>query len=213
MGRRSLGKSNSELDVSAHLLSFECLPQPWDQAQIFPLRQSLEVEIGTGKGLFLQRQASAMPSTNYLGIEISLKYARFAASKLARAALTNARILHADARRTFSAHFPDASLSGIHIYFPDPWWKKRHHKRRLLTPDFVRELTRTLVPQGIVHFWTDVAETYEAGLAALGTDERLQGPHPVSSKEAEHDLDYQTHFERRMRLRGKPIYRSEFTRV
>ena len=213
MGRRALGKSNSELDISAHLLSPECLPQPWDQAQMFQLCQSLEVEIGTGKGLFLQRQASAMPSTNYLGIEISLKYARFAASKLARAALTNARILHADARRTFSDHFPDGSLSGIHIYFPDPWWKKRHHKRRLLTPDFVRELTRTLVPEGIVHFWTDVAETYEAGLAALGSEQRLQGPHPVSSKEAEHDLDYQTHFERRMRLRGKPIYRSEFTRV
>ena len=117
MGRRSLGKSNSELDVSAHLLSFECLPQPWDQAQIFPLRQSLEVEIGTGKGLFLQRQASAMPSTNYLGIEISLKYARFAASKLARAALTNARILHADARRTFSDHFPDALNNSKLIVF------------------------------------------------------------------------------------------------
>ena len=213
MGRRSLGKCDPQLDLSGHLLSAKCLPQPWDQKEVFPRCQAMEVEVGTGKGLFLRRQASTETEKNFLGIEISSKYARFAASRLAQQALTNARVVHADARHVFSETLPDASLTAIHIYFPDPWWKKRHHKRRLLTPVFVQQLSRTLISGGILHFWTDVSETYEAGLIALATDDRLQGPQGVAPREAEYDLDYQTHFERRMRLSGKPIFRSEFIRI
>ena len=212
MGRRALGKSDPRLDLTSHLVTAQRLPQLWDQEQLFPTSQPLEVEVGSGKGLFLYRQATASPQKNLLGIEISSKYARFSASRLARAGLTNARVVHADARQVFCEMLPDASLAAIHIYFPDPWWKKRHHKRRLLTAGFASQISRTLISGGFLHFWTDVAETYEAGLTVLNADNYLEGPYAVLSRDAEHDLDYQTHFERRMRLRGKDIYRAEFMR-
>ena len=212
MGRRSLGKYDPDLDLGSHLVHAEQLPQLWDQQQLFPASQPLEIEVGTGKGLFLCRQAIAIPQKNFLGIEISSKYARFAAFRLAQIGLANARIVHADARQIFSNVLPDTSLEAIHIYFPDPWWKKRHHKRRLLTPDFVCQASRTLAPGGRLHFWTDVVETYEAGLTVLKADSRLVGPHEVLPCEAKDDLDYRTHFERRMRLNGKAVFRTEFTR-
>ena len=213
MGRRALGKVDSQIDLTSHLLSGKSLPQPWDQEQIFAASCPLEVEIGSGKGLFLQRQGTALPQKNFLGIEISLKYARFAASRLARAEVTNACVVHADARQVFSEIFPDASLAAIHIYFPDPWRKKRHHKRRLLNENFVGQLSRTLISGGYLQFWTDVQETFDAGIAALKTDAHLQGPQEVVPSQAAHDLDYQTHFERRMRLSGKKIFRSEYIRL
>ncbi|MBC19208.1 MAG: tRNA (guanosine(46)-N7)-methyltransferase TrmB [Planctomycetaceae bacterium] len=213
MGRRALGKINAQLDLTRHLFQSDGLPQPWDPQKIFSTNCLPEVEIGSGKGLFLQRHGTARPEKNLLGIEISLKYARFAASRLARSKVDNARVVHADARHVFSEIFPDASLAAVHIYFPDPWWKKRHHKRRLLNPDFVAQLSRTIIRGGHLHFWTDVEETFTAGLAALETDARLDGPQEVIATQAVHDLDYQTHFERRMRLSGKKIYRSKFVRL
>ena len=213
MGRRALGKIDTQIDLTHHLFRREGLPQSWDPGEFFSTNRLLEVEIGSGKGLFLQRQGTARPDKNFLGIEISLKYARFAASRLARAGVDNACVLHADARHVFSEILPDASVAAVHIYFPDPWWKKRHHKRRLLNPDFVAQMSRTIMSGGCLHFWTDVEETFIAGLAALETDAHLQGPHEVLAAEAFHDLDYQTHFERRMRLGGKKVFRSQFLRA
>ena len=212
MGRRALGKIDSQLDLAGCLLRTEDLPQPWDPGQIFSTSQPLAVEIGSGKGLFLQRQGAAQPEINFIGIEIAQKYARFAASRLTRAAITNARVVHGDAREIFSDFLPDATLAAVHIYFPDPWWKKRHHKRRLLNPNFVMQLSRTMMKGSCLHFWTDVEETFTEGIAALKTDARLCGPEEVVAAEATHDLDYQTHFERRMRLSGKKIFRSQFVR-
>ena len=101
MGRRALGKSDPRLDLTSHLVTAQRLPQLWDQEQLFPTSQPLEVEVGSGKGLFLYRQATASPQKNLLGIEISSKYARFSASRLAQAGLTNVRVAHADARQVF----------------------------------------------------------------------------------------------------------------
>ena len=106
MGRRTLGKSDPRLDLTSHLVTAQRLPQPWDQEQIFPTSQPLEVEVGSGKGLFLHQQATSSPQKNFLGIEISSKYARFSASRLARAGLTNARVVHADARQVFCEMLP-----------------------------------------------------------------------------------------------------------
>jgi tRNA (guanine-N7-)-methyltransferase len=96
------------------------------------------------------------------------------------------------------------------VYFPDPWWKKRHHKRRVMNERFVRHIERTLVPGGSLHFWTDVRERFEATLDVIGRETRLAGPLAVDERPAEHPLDYRTHFERRMRLGGLPIYRAEY---
>lgn len=212
MGRRAVPSIDSSLDLSRHLKTFDELPNPWDPAALFDRQAPLEVEMGSGKGLFLQNAARATPEHNFLGIEVARMYARFSASRLAKRQLTNAVMVSGDGLRLFRELLPDASLAAVHVYFPDPWWKQRHRKRRVLTPEFLQDVARTLQPGGLLHFWTDVQEYFESTLELLAEVPALRGPEPVKEKSPEHDLDYRTHFERRKRKDGLPIYRSLFTR-
>jgi len=210
MGRRALRKVDPSLDLSRNLKTFDDLPRPWDPKSLFGRRAPLEVEVGSGKGLFLRSAAAARPETDFLGIEIAGKYAHFAAARLAKRGLRNAVVVAGDALRLFAELLPDASLAAVHVYFPDPWWKKRHAKRRVMRESLVRDVERTLVPGGSLHFWTDVEDYFHASLEVLAANTTLTGPLPVREEPAEHDLDYRTHFERRMRLSDEPVYRSEF---
>jgi tRNA (guanine-N7-)-methyltransferase len=210
MARRALRKIDPALDLSRHLKSWDELPKPWDVAEVFGRQAPLEVEVGSGKGLFLQTAAAAAPERCFLGVEIAAKYARYAAARLARLGLANAVMVHGDAQRLFAELLPDGSLAAVHVYFPDPWWKKRHHKRRVMNERFVSDVARTLAPGGSLHFWTDVRERFDATLEMIAREARLIGPWAVAERPAEHPLDYRTHFERRMRLGELPVYRAEF---
>jgi tRNA (guanine-N7-)-methyltransferase len=210
MGRRALRKIDPAIDLSRHVKTLDELPRPWNAATLFGRAAPLEVEVGSGKGLFLKTAASARPDTSYLGIEIVERYARFAAHGLARSGLDNACVVRADAQRVFREILPDHSLAAVHVYFPDPWWKARHKKRRVMNESFVADVERTLQPGGALHFWTDVEEYYHTTLALLGQKTRLDGPLAVEEKPPEHDMDYRTHFERRMRLNREAVYRAEF---
>jgi tRNA (guanine-N7-)-methyltransferase len=213
MGRRALRKIDPALDISRHLLEFQQLPRPWDATALFGRTAPLEIEVGTGKGLFLRNAASGHPEIDFLGIEIVHKYARFAAAGLAKAALTNARVVSGDGMRIFAELVPDSSLAAVHVYFPDPWWKKRHRKRRVMNEVFVGHVERALMPGGALHFWTDVEEYFQVTLELLAARTRLTGPISVPEAAAEHDLAYRTHFERRMRLTNEPVYRAEFRKA
>ena len=210
MGRRALRQSDPSLDLSAHLKSFDQLPCPWDAAALFARPGPLEIEVGSGKGLFLRTAAAEHPEVNFLGIEMARKYARFAAAALAKRELGNALVVAADALRIFDELLPDESLSAVHVYFPDPWWKKRHRKRRVMRDSFVADVQRTLQPGGTLHFWTDVEEYFCESLELLAVRTTLLGPFDVSEEPAEHDMAYRTHFERRMRLHDEPVSRAEF---
>jgi tRNA (guanine-N7-)-methyltransferase len=210
MPRRALRKLDPTLDLSRHFRTPEELPRPFSQDTLFAREQPLEVEVGSGKGLFLASGSHGNPVHNYLGIEVSLKYARYAAARLARQASPNAVMIGGDALALFRDWFPDASLAAVHVYFPDPWWKKRHKKRRVLKESFLRDAERTLVPGGSLHFWTDVEEYYLSTLELIAATVKLTGPLPVAETPAEHDLDYRTHFERRTRKNEEPVYRAEF---
>jgi tRNA (guanine-N7-)-methyltransferase len=212
MPRRALRKLDSALDLSFHLKTMDDLPRLSDAAKFFPNDAPLEVEVGSGKGLFLQTVAIDHPDRNFLGIEIATKYARFAAARFAKRDLKNAVMIHGDAQRLFHDFLPDNSLAAVHVYFPDPWWKKRHHKRRVMNERFVKQIERALTPGGTLHFWTDVQERFDATLEVIAANTALAGPLAVAERAAEHNLDYRTHFERRMRLAEKPIYRAEFTK-
>jgi tRNA (guanine-N7-)-methyltransferase len=210
MPRRALRKLDPSLDLSRHYREVDQLPRPFAQAALFPRAQPLEVEVGTGKGLFLSGAAHASPAHNYLGIEVSHKYARYAAARLARQASENGVVIGGDALVLFRDWFPEASLVAVHVYFPDPWWKKRHKKRRVLSEKFLRDVERVLAPAGTLHFWTDVEEYYVSTLELIAATVKLAGPLPVAEKSPEHDLDYRTHFERRTRKSERTVYRAEF---
>jgi len=119
----------------------------------------------------------------------------------------------ADALRVFAEILPDESLAAVHLYFPDPWWKRRHKKRRLLRESFVRDVDRTLRPGGLLHYWTDVEEYFQTGLELIAGHTHLAGPLEVPEVPAQGALDYRTHFERRTRLGGHKVYRAAFRKV
>jgi tRNA (guanine-N7-)-methyltransferase len=210
MGRRALRKIDSSIDLADWLKTFEELPRPWNAAALFGRQAPLEVEVGSGKGLFLLGAAAGRPGVDFLGIEVARKYAQFAAVRLAKAGLRNAVVVHGDAVRVFQELLPDNSLDAVHVYFPDPWWKKRHRRRRVMRESFVRDAERTLRPGGSLHFWTDVEEYFRTTLELLAVSTALAGPLPAPEAPAAHDMDYRTHFERRVRQAAEPVYRAEF---
>jgi len=212
MGRRSLRKVDPKLDLSRHWLDAAKLPPTFNAADHFGRNAPVEVEVGSGKGLFLLAACRNQPERDFLGIEIAKKYAHYAAARLAKGKLDNGKMISGDGLRLFREWFPDGSLAAVHVYFPDPWWKARHKKRRVLNEAFLRDVERVLVIGGRLHFWTDVEEYFRTTLELIGATVKLAGPLAVEESPAEHDLDYRTHFERRTRKNEEPVYRAEFVK-
>lgn len=213
MGRRALPKVSEQLDLSATLHELADLKLPFDPADWFQQTGPLEIEVGSGKGLFISNAAQDHPERNFIGIEIARKYARFCASRIAKRELSNAVMISGDGERFLREFIASDSVSAVHVYFPDPWWKKRHRKRRVLNATFLQDVERVLVSSGQLHFWTDVQEYYNATLELIRETTQLLGPLAVGEKSAEHDMDYRTHFERRTRLNQEAVYRSRFMKA
>lgn len=213
MGRPTLRKIDPQIDLSRHLKTPDELPRPFSAEALFGRAAPLEVEIGSGKGLFLKTAAAANPETDFLGIEIARQYAQYCAAGLARRGLTNAMVVAGDAVRMFAEILPAESVAAVHIYFPDPWWKRRHKKRRVMRESLVQDIERSLRPGGLLHYWTDVEEYSHTGIALISSQTHLEGPFDVPESPAEADLDYRTHFERRTRLGGRPVYRAQFRKA
>lgn len=212
MPRRPPRKPHPSLDLSTHLLEVKSLPDPFDPAAVFPTRAPVELEVGSGKGLFLVTASGRSPGINFLGAELAVGYARLCAARLAAADRPNARILQGDATFLVRSLLPDACLAGMHVYFPDPWWKARHRKRRVLSELFLRHAGRVLPAGATLHVWTDVEEYFQESMAFARATGLFAEPREEPAIEAEHDLDYRTHFERRTRLAGAPVWRAALDR-
>jgi tRNA (guanine-N7-)-methyltransferase len=174
----------------------------------------VEVEVGFGKGLFLATAAAAHPDVNFLGMEIVRKYQLYAATRLARFKHTNVRVACADGRTLLKDRVAAASVRAVHVYFPDPWWKARHRKRRVFTPEFAQTAGRVLFSGGRLLIATDV-EAYFGVMTQIVRDlgpafRELQPPPPT---DPQHDMDYLTNFERKFRKEGRPIYRAAYERT
>jgi tRNA (guanine-N7-)-methyltransferase len=181
---------------------------PIDWLSLVGDHQPVELEIGSGKGLFLANAARARPDHNFLGVELSRKYARLAAGRLARWSIPNAKVLCADARFILANGVPTASLCAIHVYFPDPWWKKRHKKRRVFTPALTAEIERVLQVGGQLKVASDV-ESYLGEIRSLISAHPTFHEQPISEPGApQHDQDYLTSFERKYRIEGRAIFRA-----
>ena len=187
-------------------------PRKWWPQERQPL--PLEIEIGSGKGTFLIQQASQLPQINYLGIEYAREFWRYAADRCRRRGLGNVRLLNYDAKVFVAWYAGDGVARQVHIYFPDPWPKKRHHKRRLIEANFLRECHRLLEPGGMVRIVTD-HDDYFAWIqeqAAMVSElfEPLPFERPVAAGEGE---VVGTNFERKYRREGRPFHALALRRI
>ena len=182
--------------------------------ELFGNDRPVEIEVGFGKGLFLATSAAARPDINFFGIEVVRKYQLFAATRLVRHQLTNVRVACADGRALLRDRVASKSVAAVHVYFPDPWWKARHRKRRVFTPEFAHTVGEILRSGGRLLLATDV-ETYHGVMAHVVRDlghAFVELPPPPPG-EPQHDMDYLTNFERKFRKEGRPIYRLAYERT
>ena len=199
-------QSHRELIVEPIGLDVETLPKPLDLPALFGNDNPVELEIGIGKGTFITEQAKARPDTNFIGLEWAKWFWRYASDRLRRSNCTNARTARAEASFFLQEFVPDATISVLHIYFPDPWPKARHHKRRLIQPKFMPIVERILVPAGRLQVVTDHQGYFEEHI-----EPSVRGSHlkvvdynrPGSANEGEF---VGTNFERKYRREGRPFY-------
>ena len=174
-----------------------------DFRALFGRTAAVVVEIGSGMGETTAEIARAHPETDYLAVEVHTPGIGSLLRKVGERALTNIRVVQHDAVDVFRTMIPEASLHGIHIFFPDPWPKKRHHKRRLLQPEFAHLLASRLARGGYLHMATDWPDYADHVLAVLAATRGLRNtcrdfaPRPASRP--------QTKFERRGLDLGHPV--------
>ncbi len=132
-----------------------------DLRSMFPQAQELEIELGSGDGSFLARYAGLHPERNFIGVERLLGRLRKLDRKALRLGLTNVRAVRIEAAYFLEHLLPPASAVGVHIYFPDPWPKRRHHKHRLINERFPLLARQALADGGVVYLRTDDANYFE----------------------------------------------------
>jgi len=183
----------------------ETLPKPIDWVALYGNTNPVELEIGMGKGTFLTDQAKARPDTNFFGIEWANWYFCYASDRLRRNGCLNARTIRADAVFFLKEFVPDESLSVLHIYFPDPWPKARHHKRRTVQPSFMPTVMRVLKPGGEIRVVTDHKGYFEQIDATIKASplQLIDYNKPGSAGE---DETVGTNFERKYKREGRPFY-------
>ena len=182
----------------------------WDR--FFDNGRPVEVEIGCGKGRFIINSAVAYPEINYIGIERALRYFRIMKERVIRRDLTNIRLLRDDAVYFVERFIPDGAVSAYHVYFPDPWPKKRHRKRRLFNARFLEEIIRTLATGGTLDFATDYVEYYEEILALLEVSDGLAALEETPERVRELGSDL-TNFETKYTAEGRAIHRGAYVRT
>jgi tRNA (guanine-N7-)-methyltransferase len=188
-------------------------PTPLNWPALFGNDRPVEVEVGFGKGLFLVNAGASRPDRNFFGVEVVRKYQLYAATRVAVRKLPNVKTCCADAKLVLRDLIPPGSVSAVHVYFPDPWWKQRHKKRLLFTPDFAASVLRVLVPGGRLHFVSDVPDYFEMVTTTLAELPAFRRLPPPDAAEPTHDMDYLTNFERKFRKQGKPIHRALYEKA
>lgn len=184
-------------------------PVRW--AEVFGDDHPIEIEVGFGKGGWLVDAAAKTREHNFLGIEVMRGLQLYAATRLARRGLTNARVLCTDAGYFLARHVAPASVAAVHVYFPDPWWKARHKKRRVFTAEFAAAAERAIALDGRLCIATDVEEYFEVmtGLVAERPAfvERWRRVDDAATDQP------MTNFERKALTSGGRVWRAEYSRT
>ncbi|HPZ08836.1 MAG TPA: tRNA (guanosine(46)-N7)-methyltransferase TrmB [Candidatus Eremiobacteraeota bacterium] len=167
----------------------------------------LELEIGTGKGMFLLRQAIKVPYVNYIGLEYARKYFYYVVDRLNREGLKNVRLVNIKAEFFLRCCTGEGVFRQIHIYFPDPWPKRRHNRRRLIKEEFLRDLCRVLEVYGLIRIITDHKDYFSWMEKHCCKVEDLFIRLPFISLEAAgEDEMVGSNFEHKYRIKGKEFY-------
>jgi tRNA (guanine-N7-)-methyltransferase len=179
-----------------------------DWARDFGRAAPLELEIGPGRGGFALDHAAAHPAIDLICIETRRGDCELIRARAARRGLSNLAVLQGDAKLLLPRLFPPGSLSALHVQFPDPWWKKRHNKRRLVDVELAARMRVLLRAGGVVDFRTDVRAYAQAAVATWEEAgfTNAAGPGRLSS-EAPEVLSTR---ERRYARTGQPVYRARF---
>ncbi|HEV8267226.1 MAG TPA: tRNA (guanosine(46)-N7)-methyltransferase TrmB [Thermoanaerobaculia bacterium] len=184
-------------------------PPPVDFAALFGRTAPVEMEIGVGKARFLLTEAAAHKERDFFGIELQSEYARIAQAKADKLGLTNVRVARLDGKAFVASRLAPASLDVLHVFFPDPWPKKRHHKRRLVDASFARAAATALKPGAILRVASDHAEYWAAMVEALDGEPLLSRvPEPETGPWTS-GTDYELKFTKG----GKPIGRGIWRRA
>ena len=167
----------------------------------------LELEIGTGKGTFLIQQAKRFDHVNYIGLEYVRSFWRYAADRCRRHGLHHVRLVHMEAGSFLRCYVPNQCFHQVHIYFPDPWPKRRHHKRRLICEEFLRLLHTKLELGGAVQIATDHQAYFQWILESVARTKDLFDlkPFQVPRSAGVGEL-VGTNFERKYRLQGRSFH-------
>jgi tRNA (guanine-N7-)-methyltransferase len=177
-----------------------------DFQQLFGNASPVILEIGSGKGRFLIATATERPDLNIVGIEKSLHYHRVIRDRVLKRNLTNIRLINHDAFPVLRDMIPDASLAEIHIYFPDPWPRKKEQKRRIIRAEVLEQFRRTLVDGGFAIYVTDHRDYFEAAAPLIEqhfrAERRIPGP----------DDPPRTNYEAKYRAEGREIFEVRFWR-
>lgn len=203
---------NPSLDLRPYFLSVDDLDGPIDWPAYFGNGNPVELDIGCGRGLFLVSAGLANPHINYLGLELDYHEGRRGAKRIWKRQMPNVRVLGGDARVAIKQLIPPHSVASAHVYFPDPWWKRRHKRRRLFTDKFADQLVEILKPDGLVHSWTDVEDYFHVISAIMDHHPHFTALPPAAERSPMHDMDYQTSFERKKRQAGLTIHRGLWRR-
>jgi tRNA (guanine-N7-)-methyltransferase len=176
-------------------------------AGLFPVTQPLEVELGSGDGSFLGEYAGRHPECNFIGVERLLGRLRKVDRKGMRAGLKNLRLLRIEASYVIEYLLPNGSVKAFHVYFPDPWPKRKHRKNRLVNAPFTESAYHALEPGGIVYLRTDDADYIAQMNAVFGANPNF---HSIASPDEL--VSVVTDFEREFTRRGISTLRAAFQR-
>jgi tRNA (guanine-N7-)-methyltransferase len=194
---------NKDLPTKIHTPESYFEPLPLDS--LFEQQQPLEVEIGCGNGSFLVNYAEENQETNFIGIERLLGRIRKLDRKASRRGLMNVSIVRVEAAYGLQYMLPPASVQAYHIYFPDPWPKRKHWKNRLIEPDFLPLLTKSLSPGGKVYLRTDNTDYFEQMETTFAGDSSFE---PIDAPDSLTQIV--TDFEKTFNAQGIPTLRAQY---
>jgi len=188
-------------------LKLEDLDGQIDFVRVFGRPGPVHIEVGTGKATFLLNEAKRKPHINFIGIERANKDYRYAVDRIGRWNLSNVRIIRTDAAAFLADFISEASVDCFHIYFPDPWPKRRHHKRRFFCPANLEHLVRCLKTGGRLRIATDQLDYFEWIRSLIAAqNERLQEIEFLPSAGASSGELTGTNYERKYLKEHRPIY-------